>query len=70
MKATGVEFNGICCHATRAFQLGTVSQPTRRNLYARFMEAYAGFFEHTDYEIGRLIGHLKENGLYDNTIFK
>jgi len=40
----------------------------QKRVYARFMEAYAGFFEHTDYEIGRLITHLKEKGLYENTI--
>lgn len=42
--------------------------PDRKKLYARFMEAYAGFFEHTDHEIGRLIEHLKAKGLYDDTI--
>ncbi len=42
--------------------------PDQKRVYARFMEAYAGFFEHTDYEIGRLIDHLKEKGLYDNTV--
>ena len=39
-----------------------------KKVYARFMEAYAGFFEETDYEIGRLLNHLKEKGLYENTI--
>jgi arylsulfatase A-like enzyme len=37
-------------------------------VYARLMEVYSGFFEHTDYEIGRLITHLRQKGLYDNTI--
>lgn len=40
----------------------------QKKVYARFMEAYAGFFEETDYEIGRLLDHLKEKGLYENTI--
>ena len=40
----------------------------QKKVYARFMEAYSGFFEHTDSEIGRLIAHLKEKGLYDNTV--
>lgn len=40
----------------------------QKRVYARFMEAYAGFFAHTDHEIGRLIQHLKDKGLYDNTI--
>ena len=41
---------------------------TERKVYARFMEAYAGFTEHTDDQIGRLIGFLKENGQFDNTL--
>ena len=40
----------------------------RKKVYARFMEAYAGFFEQTDYEIGRVVAHLKEKGLLDNTV--
>lgn len=38
-----------------------------RRLYARFMEVYAGFLEHTDHEIGRVIRHLKRSGQLDNT---
>ncbi len=41
---------------------------TERRVYARFMEAYAGFTEHTDDQIGRLIGFLKEKGQFDNTL--
>jgi arylsulfatase len=40
----------------------------QKRVYARLMEIYSGFFEHTDYEIGRLIAHLKAKGLYDNTV--
>lgn len=39
-----------------------------KKLYARFMEVYAGFLEYTDYEIGRLIAHLKQSGQLDNTV--
>jgi arylsulfatase A-like enzyme len=39
-----------------------------KKLYTRFMEVYAGFLSHTDYEIGRVIRHLKEIGQLDNTI--
>jgi arylsulfatase A-like enzyme len=39
-----------------------------RKLYARMMEVFAGFLEHTDHHIGRLIGFLEENGLLDNTL--
>ena len=41
---------------------------TERRVYARFMEAYAGFTEHTDDQIGRLIGFLKEKDQFDNTL--
>ena len=32
------------------------------------MEVYAGFAEHTDYEIGRLISAIEEMGEMDNTV--
>jgi len=35
--------------------------------FAHFMEVYAGFLEYTDYEIGRLVSHLKTNGELENT---
>ena len=33
--------------------------PDERKVYVRMMEAYAGFLEHTDYHIGRLLNFLK-----------
>jgi arylsulfatase len=39
-----------------------------KKLFARQMEAYAGFAAHTDNEIGRLINTIKEMGEMDNTI--
>jgi arylsulfatase A-like enzyme len=39
-----------------------------RRLYARMMEVFAGFLEHTDYYIGQLIQFLKDLGEYDNTL--
>jgi arylsulfatase len=39
-----------------------------RRLYARMMEVFAGFLEHTDHHIGRLIGFLEELGELDNTL--
>ena len=39
-----------------------------RRLYARMMEVFAGFLEHTDHYIGELIGFLKDIGEYDNTV--
>ena len=39
-----------------------------QKLYARFMEVYAGYLTYTDYEIGRLVAHLKDTHQYDNTL--
>jgi arylsulfatase len=39
-----------------------------RCIYARMMEVFAGFLEHTDHHIGALITFLKEIGEYDNTL--
>ena len=39
-----------------------------KTVFARFMEAYAGFLEHTDEQIGRLVAHLKQHALFDNTL--
>ncbi len=40
----------------------------QRTVYARFMEAYAGFAEHTDEQIGRLLRFLEESGKLENTL--
>lgn len=42
--------------------------PEEKKLYARFFEVYAGYLAYTDYEISRLVNHLKENGDLDNTL--
>lgn len=46
----------------------TLSADEKR-LFARQMEVYAGFAEHTDYEIGRLVKALEDVGAMDNTLF-
>jgi arylsulfatase A-like enzyme len=38
-----------------------------KKLYARFMEVYAGYLTYTDYQISRVINHLKEINQLDNT---
>ncbi len=43
--------------------------PDQKKLEARQMEAFAGFGEHTDEQVGRLVGALKEMGVMDNTLF-
>jgi arylsulfatase A-like enzyme len=35
---------------------------------ARLMEVYAGFLEHTDAQVGRLIDELEARGIRDNTL--
>ncbi len=40
-----------------------------RSLQARRMEVYAGMAQAADFHIGRLIGHLKKTGQFDNTVF-
>jgi arylsulfatase len=39
-----------------------------RRLYARMMEVFAGYFEHVDHQIGRLIDYLESTGQADNTL--
>ena len=42
--------------------------PEQKHLFARFMEVYAGYLTYTDFQIGRLINHLRETGLLENTL--
>ena len=42
--------------------------PKEQKLFARQMEVFAGFAEHTDHEIGRMVDHLESIGQLDNTI--
>lgn len=39
-----------------------------RAVYARYMEVYAGFMQHADEQIGRLLTYLETSGLSRNTI--
>jgi arylsulfatase len=41
----------------------------QKRLFARQMETFAGFAEHTDHEVGRLIQAIEEMGELDNTLF-
>jgi arylsulfatase A-like enzyme len=41
----------------------------QKRLFARQMEVFAGFAEHTDYEVGRLVQAFEEMGTLDNTLF-
>jgi arylsulfatase A-like enzyme len=42
--------------------------PTEKRLFTRMQEVFAGFLDHTDYHIGRLLNALREIEQYDNTI--
>lgn len=39
-----------------------------RRVYARYMEAFAGYLSHTDHHVGRLVDALADTGDLDNTI--
>jgi len=41
----------------------------QKRLFERQMETFAGFAEHTDHEVGRLVAQLEAIGVLDNTIF-
>jgi arylsulfatase len=43
--------------------------PDEKRLFARQMEVYAGFGEHTDHEVGRLVEALEDLGVMDDTLF-
>jgi len=43
--------------------------PEEKKLYSKFMEIYAGYLEYTDYEVGRIVEHLKSINQLDNTVF-
>lgn len=43
--------------------------PDEKRLFARQMEAFAGFGEHTDHEVGRLVKAVEDLGAMDDTLF-
>lgn len=43
--------------------------PEQQQFSSRLMEAYVAFLTHTDEEVGRLSAHLKQRGLFENTLF-
>lgn len=40
----------------------------QRRLYSHLQATYAGFLEHTDEHLGRVVAELKRLGLFDNTV--
>ncbi len=43
--------------------------PQQKRLFERQMETFAGFAEHTDAEVGRLVAQLEKIGALENTLF-
>jgi arylsulfatase A-like enzyme len=43
--------------------------PEQKRIEARQMETFAGFGEHTDEQVGRLVQALQDMGVMDNTLF-
>jgi arylsulfatase A-like enzyme len=41
----------------------------QKRLFERQMETFAGFAEHTDHEVGRLVAQLEAIGVLENTLF-
>lgn len=52
----------------RQYRLWDQLTPDQQRDQARRMEVYAAMVENLDWNIGRLIAHLKERGVYDNTL--
>jgi arylsulfatase A-like enzyme len=42
--------------------------PQAKKVYARYMEVYAAYLTHADYEFGRIVHYLKEIDQLDNTL--
>ncbi len=42
--------------------------PDTKKVFARYMEVYAAFLTHADYEFGRIVNYLKEINQLDNTL--
>lgn len=42
--------------------------PDQKRLYVRYQAAFAGFLEHTDEQVGRLIDYLRASNKLDNTL--
>lgn len=68
-KATGLMPAGVVMAPRRAEDRAWDSlSPDERRVFARYMEIYAAFVEHTDAQIGRLVAYLRDTGELDNTL--
>jgi arylsulfatase len=68
-KALGViPENAELTQRPKEIQAWDEVDPKMKTVLARQMECYAGFLEHTDYHIGRLIDTLKDLEILDDTL--
>ncbi len=58
-----------CARCPKTSKNGKSLSDQERELFALQMEAFAGFTEHTDHEVGRLVDAIDEIGVLDNTLF-
>ena len=72
-RAAGVAQQGLLPQVTPVTMPTTrdwqALSPEERARWARAMEVYGGMATAMDRELGRLIGHLKATGRYDDTVF-
>lgn len=65
---------GLTPSPTAMVTMGTTTDwdrlsPNERRHMEKEMEVYAGMAEAMDFEVGRLVTHLKDTGQFDNTVF-
>ena len=69
LKAQGmIPANTVLPPANPGDRAWTSLSADEQLVFARFMAVYAGFIEHADVQIGRLVAELKRTGQYDNTL--
>ncbi len=61
--------NTVLAPKPEAIKDWTNLTPDEKRLFEKQMEVFAGFAEHTDYEVGRLVAALEERGELENTLF-
>ena len=55
-------------YAQSSAGLGLWEGANEQRLAARFQQAYAGFLDHTDEQLGRLFAFLRRTAVMDNTL--
>lgn len=68
-RASGiVPSDTVCTERPHGLERWDDLPAEKRRLFARQMEVFAGFLSHTDHHIGRVVRHLEERGILDNTL--